>query len=49
MGIDWKGAIAPRVDKGLAAAQYAELLAGSVITTLSRSNITLPGVRLTAA
>jgi hypothetical protein len=40
MGVDWVGHIAPRVDRGLASVQYAEVLAGAVLGALSQANST---------
>ena len=45
MGIDWMGHIAPRVDRGLASVQYAEVLAGAVLGALSQANSTVSRVQ----
>ena len=38
MAVDWRAQIAPRVDRGLASVQYAEVLAGAVVSAMSGVN-----------
>lgn len=45
MGLDWRGEVAPRLDRGLASVQYAEVLAGAFMSAFASVNVSAARVQ----